>query len=198
MKELVVATGNQGKVAEIKLALAQLPVKVLTLHDFGPIPEAVEDGLSFKENALLKARHYAKYTGKACLADDSGLEVDFLQGAPGIYSARYAGENANDTKNNQKLLAALAQVAVAERTARFRCVLAFVDTDGSSVITDGTCEGVIGQEKRGTGGFGYDSLFYIPKLHKTMAQLSKDEKNAISHRGKALDNMAIKLGGHLT
>lgn len=197
MKEIVVATGNKGKVAEIALALAKLPVKVLALSDFGSIPEAVEDGESFMDNALLKARHYAKYTGKACLADDSGLEVDALQGAPGIYSARYAGEAADDSANNHKLLAELSNVDKKERAARFRCVLAFVDTDGTIVTTDGVCPGMIATEKRGTGGFGYDSLFYVPELNKTMAELSKVEKNAISHRGHALENMVTKLGGYL-
>ena len=197
MKEVVVATGNKGKVAEIELALAKLPIKVLSLSDFGPIPEAVEDGESFMDNAILKARHYAKYTGKACLADDSGLEVDVLQGAPGIYSARYAGEVSNDAANNQKLLTELANVEREKRTAKFRCVLAFVDADGTIVTTDGACPGVIGTEKRGTGGFGYDSLFFVPELGKTMAELSKDEKNAMSHRGRALEKMVIELGGYL-
>lgn len=197
MKEIVVATSNKGKVAEIVLTLAELPVKVLALSDFDSIPEPVEDGESFMDNALLKARYYAHHTGKACLADDSGLEVDALQGAPGIYSARYAGEFADDNANNQKLLEELAQVGSEERTARFRCALAFVDTDGSFLTTDGICPGVIGTEKIGTGGFGYDSLFFVPELGKTMAELSKNEKNSISHRGKALDSMAIKLGGCL-
>lgn len=197
MKEIVVATQNKGKIAEIILALAPLPVKVLALSDFGSIPEAVEDGASFEENALLKARHYAKFTGKACLADDSGLEVDALDGAPGIYSARFAGEAADDAANNEKLLLNMIHVRAAERTARFRCVLAFVDTDGSAQTTDGVCEGLISEERQGTGGFGYDCLFYLPQLRKTMAELSKSEKNAISHRGQALRNMAIKLGGCL-
>lgn len=197
MKEIVVATGNKGKVAEILMALSQLPVRVLALSDFPSIPEPVEDGTSFKENALLKARYYVKCTGKACLADDSGLEVDALQGAPGIYSARYAGKAADDAANNQKLLTELSNVETGKREARFRCVLAFVDTDGSFVTTDGVCPGVIGNEMRGAGGFGYDSLFYVPELNKTMAELSKSEKNAISHRGQALERMAVKLGGCL-
>jgi len=194
MTEIVVATQNKGKIAEIALALSQLPFKVLALSDFGPIPEAVENGASFMENAILKAKHYAKYTGKACLADDSGLEVDALQGAPGIYSARFAGETADDAANNQKLLAELAHVQTAERTARFRCVLAFVDTDGLTMTTDGVCEGLIIEEMRGVGGFGYDCLFYVPELQKTMAELTKSEKNTMSHRGQALSRMAIKLG----
>lgn len=197
MKEIVVATQNRGKIAEIILALAQLPIKVLALSDFGPIPEAVEDGASFTENALLKARYYARLTGKACLADDSGLEVDALQGAPGIYSARFAGETADDNANNQKLLGALAHTQAAARTARFRCVLAFVDTDDSVMTTDGVCEGRISEEMRGQGGFGYDCLFYVPELNRMMAELSKEEKNAISHRGHALRSMTTKLGSCL-
>lgn len=197
MKEIVIATQNKGKVAEIALALSKLPIKVLSLSDFGPIPEAVEDGTSFLENALLKARHYSQYTGKACLADDSGLEVDALQGAPGIYSARFAGETASDDDNNRKLLAELLDVETKGRTARFRCVLAFVDHDETVLTTDGVCSGIITTEAQGLGGFGYDCLFYVPELKKTMAELSKTEKNAISHRGRALENMAIQLGGYL-
>ena len=197
MKEIVIATQNKGKIAEIVLALSQLPVKVLALSDFGPIPEAVENGASFEENALLKAKHYARFTGKACLADDSGLEVDALQGAPGIFSARFAGGTADDAANNQKLLVQLANVQIKERTARFRCVLAFIDTDELAITTDGVCEGCIMEEMRGMGGFGYDCLFYVPELHKTMAELSASEKNAISHRGQALSSMAIKLGSCL-
>ena len=197
MKEIVIATKNKGKVAEIALALAKLPVKVIALSDFEAIPEAVEDGMSFQENALLKARHYAKYTGRACLADDSGLEVDFLQGAPGIYSARFAGETATDDDNNQKLMAELAGIPAEKRTARFRCVLAFVDSDDTVLTTDGVCPGVIGTNMQGLGGFGYDCLFYVPELNKTMAELSKDEKNSMSHRGEALRKMAIELGGYL-
>ena len=197
MKEIVVATQNKGKIAEIVLALSQLPVKVLALSDFGPIPEAVENGASFIENALLKARHYARFTGKACLADDSGLEVDALKGAPGIYSARFAGANADDAANNQKLIAELTNIRAEERTARFHCVLAFVDTDETVVTADGVCEGIIIEEMRGMGGFGYDCLFYVPQLNKTMAELSEREKNVISHRGQALRSIAIKLGGCL-
>jgi len=197
MKEIVVATQNKGKIAEIVLALSPLPVKVLALSEFGPIPEAVENGASFMENALLKARHYARFTNKACLADDSGLEVDALQGAPGIHSARFAGEAADDTANNQKLLAELTNIKAEERTARFRCVLAFVDTDESTQTADGVCEGRILEEMRGVGGFGYDPLFYVLELNKTMGELSKQEKNSISHRGQALRSMASKLGSCL-
>lgn len=197
MKEIVVATTNKGKVAEITLALANLPVKVLDLSDFSDIPEAVENGDSFAANAQLKAEHYVRYTGKACLADDSGLEVDALGGAPGIYSARFAGEEANDAANNQKLLVELTGIASEGRKARFRCVLAFADIDGKVVTVDGVREGVIGQELRGLGGFGYDPLFYMPEMKKTMAECSKKEKNEISHRGQALKAMTEILEEYL-
>jgi XTP/dITP diphosphohydrolase len=197
MKEIVVATTNQGKIAEITLALAQLPVKVLSLRELGDFPEAVENGDNFLANAQMKAEHYAKYTGKACLADDSGLEVDALNGAPGIYSARFAGKEANDESNNRKLLVQLANVEYEKRTGRFRCVLALVDVNGTCITTDGVCEGVIGKELRGSDGFGYDPLFYVPELKKTMAQCTKVEKNSISHRGHALKSMAIKLEEYL-
>lgn len=197
MKEIVVATHNQGKIAEMELALAELPVKVLSLRELGDFPEAVENGDSFMANAQIKAVYYAKLTGKACLADDSGLEVDALDGAPGIYSARFAGVEANDADNNEKLLAEIAGVECGKRTARFRCVLAFVDVDGTCITTDGVCEGIIGKELQGSGGFGYDPLFYMPQCNKTMAECSKVEKNRISHRGHALKSMAIKLEEYL-
>jgi XTP/dITP diphosphohydrolase len=193
MREIVVATGNKGKVAEIAAALAAQSVKVLSLANLGDIPEAVESGDTFEANAVLKATHYSLCTGKPCLADDSGLEVDALGGAPGVYSARYAGENAGDADNNRKLLAELECVPKAERTARFRCVLAYVDPDGTLLTAQGTCEGVILGEPRGQGGFGYDPLFYVPELGKTLAELALAEKNAVSHRGQALKNMASKL-----
>lgn len=197
MKEIVVATSNKGKVAEIAFALAKLPITVLNLSDFAGIPEAVENGDSFAANARMKAEHYVKYTGKACLADDSGLEVDVLKGAPGIYSARYAGEEADDAANNQKLIEELAGVASERRTARFRCVLVFADLDGSIITADGVREGMIGQEMRGVEGFGYDSLFYMPEMAKTMAECSKMEKNEISHRGQALKIMTSQLEEYL-
>lgn len=193
MREIVVATGNRGKVAEIAAALAAQPVKVLALTELGDIPEAVESGDTFEANAVLKATHYSLYTGKPCLADDSGLEVDALGGAPGVYSARYAGENASDAANNHKLLTELAPVPEEEWTARFRCVLAYVDPDGTLLSAQGTCEGIILREPRGQGGFGYDPLFYVPALGKTLAELALAEKNAVSHRGQALRNMATKL-----
>lgn len=194
--EIVIASKNSGKVAEIAAALRDFPVKVVSLAELGNVPEAVEDGATFAENALLKARFYASYTGKACLADDSGLEVDALNGAPGVHSARYAGEAATDEQNNAKLLASLADKGLTESAARFRCVLAFVDTDGVVITADGVCEGRILNVPRGRGGFGYDPLFYLPELGKTLAEIDVAEKNRISHRGAALRNLADRLDGY--
>jgi XTP/dITP diphosphohydrolase len=197
VKEIVVASKNAGKVAEFAAALAHLPVRVLALADFGDVPEALETGDTFAANAVLKAKHYAYHTGKACLADDSGLEVDALQGAPGVYSARFAGEHASDQDNNAKLLTELSSVrSEQQRIARFRCVLAFSDCDGMIITANGVCEGHILQEPRGAGGFGYDPLFALLESGRTLAELSLDEKNAISHRGQALRNMAANLVGY--
>lgn len=197
MKTVVVATKNQGKVAEIRSVLAQLELTVLSLSEFSPVAEAVEDGLTFEDNAVIKAKYYAAHTGRACLADDSGLEVDALGGAPGVYSARYAGEDADDGANNRKLLEALHSVPAGQRTARFRCVLALVDENGLTITADGSCEGIILEAPRGQGGFGYDPLFYVPELGKTLAEVSLTEKNKISHRGQALRNLVRKLEGQL-
>jgi XTP/dITP diphosphohydrolase len=197
MKEIVVATNNEGKVAELRAALANLPVQLLSLRDFSGVTEAVEDGGSFQENALLKAGHYCRQTGKPCLADDSGLMVDALEGAPGVFSARYAGEHAGDEDNNRKLLAELAEVPAERRSGRFCSVLAFCDVDGTAFCATGSCEGLILKELRGKGGFGYDPLFYLPAMKKTMAELSLAEKNAVSHRGKAVREMAGKLREYL-
>ena len=193
MKQIVAATNNKGKIAEIAAALSHLPVEIIPLSDCGQIPEAEETGGSFEANAVLKATHYCLHTGKPCLADDSGLEVDALAGAPGIYSARYAGEGSSDQANNAKLLKELEAFHGEERSARFRCVLAYVSPDGAFLAAEGTCEGLMLKEPRGKDGFGYDPLFYVPHLGKTMAELSLGEKNAVSHRGQALKNMASKL-----
>ena len=185
MKEIVIATKNKGKIAEIKLALKNLPIKVYGLDEFDNVPDAIEDGRSFTENAMIKAKFYADYLNKACLADDSGLEVYNLNGEPGIFSARYAGENATDADNNQHLLKRLETLKITDTTCCFRCVLAFVDNE-TSITTEGICEGVILAEGRGDGGFGYDPLFFVTGQGKTMAEMSLEEKNQISHRGNAL------------
>lgn len=200
IQEIIVATQNAGKVKEISQAMRHLPIKVLSLADCGTFPEPIEDGGTFEENALLKARYYAALTGKPCLADDSGLEVDCLGRAPGVYSARYAGEHATDEENNHKLLQVLATMPEAKRTGRFRCVLALVesgDLHGRVLTTEGVCEGEILQQPRGERGFGYDPLFFMPKLNKTLAEVTVEEKNQISHRGQALGKLAVKLQEYL-
>lgn len=197
MKEIVIASKNKGKIKEIQAAFEHVGVSVISLAEFSEIPDAVEDGKTFEENALIKAKFYAKLTGKACLADDSGLEVDALQGAPGVYSARYAGETATDAENNAKLVAELQKVNGIGSDARFRCVLAFVDTNGENILCNGSCEGRILEKERGHGGFGYDPLFYIEELKKSMAEITIEEKNQISHRGVALKVMAEKLAEYL-
>ncbi len=198
-RRVIVASTNHGKLAEIRSALDFEDLEFVTAADLGREPLDVEEtGETFAENALLKARAYAEAFGLAALADDSGLEVDALDGAPGVRSARYSGEGATDARNNEKLLAALEGVHGVSRTARFRSAIALVEPDGTAVIADGACEGAIGFEGRGDGGFGYDPLF-LPAATpgSTMAELSLAEKNAISHRGAALRALrhALMTGG---
>ena len=195
MKTIVIATKNKGKIKEMKLAFEGLPIKLLPLSDFGELPDAVEDGKTFEENAKIKAQYYMKKTNTACLADDSGLEAEALNGAPGVYSARFAGEHADDDANNKKLLDEIAKKGLASSPAAYRCVLAFADTDGTVLTAEGSCTGVIRPEARGSGGFGYDPYFYIDD-NKTMAELTLAEKDAISHRGKALRKMTIQLSSY--
>jgi XTP/dITP diphosphohydrolase len=183
---VVVATQNSGKIREIREALKGLDLRIYGLSDFSNVPEIEEDGKSFTENALKKARFYSKHFGKLTLADDSGLEVDCLKGLPGIYSARYAGEGASSRENNQKLLNEMKEIPFSKRGARFKCIIALVSSDGRQAITEGLCKGRIGFREKGKRGFGYDPLFILPKYGKTMAELSLKEKNKISHRGKAL------------
>lgn len=196
VKKIVIATKNKGKVREMINAFSELDVELVSLAQFGDLPDAVEDGRTFAENALIKARFYAAQTGCACLADDSGLEVDILGGAPGVYSARFAGEQADDAMNNAKLVSELAKANCSEAAARYRCVLAFVDTDGTERTTSGTCEGTVRREAAGEQGFGYDPYFYVESSHKTMAQLTLAEKDEISHRGMALRRMAKELAAY--
>lgn len=181
-RSIVIASSNAGKIREIRRALRDVPADLVVRED---LPDVVEDGATFAENARKKAVAAAKHTGLWALADDSGLEVDALGGAPGVHSARWSGEGA--AGNNAKLLARLAGVPQEARTARFRAVVAVAAPDGSLVAeAQGCCEGRIGFELRGTGGFGYDPLFVVPDLGRTMAELGPDEKDAISHRGRAL------------
>ena len=186
MRKIVVGTRNSGKVREIQTFLADLPFAVVGLPETD-IPDVEETGTTFQENAIIKARHYCQLTGEYCLADDSGLEVDALEGAPGVYSARYAGLDATDAANNEKLLTVLKDVQPSERTARFRSVQALAGPDGSLLLADGVCEGVILDEAKGMGGFGYDPLFYMASQGKTLAEMTIEEKNRISHRGNALN-----------
>ncbi|OKY26351.1 MULTISPECIES: XTP/dITP diphosphatase [Thalassotalea] len=194
MTTIVLATGNQGKVKELASLLAEKGFVIKAQSEFN-VPDVPETGTTFVENAIIKARHAANITGLPAIADDSGLEVDALNGAPGVYSARYAGESANDSDNNQKLLNALQNVAENERSARFHCVLVYMAhaEDPTPLICHGVWEGSIVTEQQGEQGFGYDPLFWLPELHKTSAQLSREEKNTISHRGKALAQLATKL-----
>lgn len=192
--KIVLATGNPGKVRELSRLLEGTGIQVLPQSDFG-VPDAEETGLSFVENAILKARNAAAHTGLPAMADDSGIEVDALNGAPGIYSARYAGPECDDDANNRKLLDALGDIPDDERAARFHCVIAYLRhaEDPSPVITEGMLEGRITHAPRGTGGFGYDVVFELPERGLTTAELDPEEKNRISHRGQALARMLARL-----
>jgi XTP/dITP diphosphohydrolase len=181
---LVIATRNPGKSTEIRSFLAGFPVEIKDLNDFGPVPEIVEDGDSFDDNAYKKASFTAKILGLPTLADDSGLEVEALGGAPGVRSARYAGPNASDAENNARLLRELA--GIANRKACFRCVLSLAVPTGFALTYEASCEGLILDEPRGHHGFGYDPLFYYPPGGKTFGEMTMDEKLLVSHRGKAL------------
>jgi len=183
--QILLATNNMGKVRELAELLKDEDVQILSLRDIPEIKEVEETGQTFAENALLKAQTVCASTRMITLADDSGLEVDALNGAPGVYSARYAGEPKDDRRNIEKLLADLQNVPEPLRTARFRCCLAIVTPEGEEVLTEGTVEGKILFEPRGSGGFGYDPVFYLPEYGKTMAELEMEEKNKISHRAQA-------------
>jgi len=199
MIRVVFATRNAGKVVELRQLLAGWPIEVISLQDLD-VPEVVEDADTFEGNATKKALEVSRATGLPALADDSGLEVDALGGAPGVWSARYAGAGAGDDANNDKLLAALADVPAERRTARFRSVLALADTAGelgaAVLLGHGTCEGVILTERRGTGGFGYDPLFHVPELGATFAELGSGTKNDHSHRARAMQAIAPRLAAY--
>lgn len=196
--KIVIATGNPGKFREIAKLLADDPVELLSLADFPHLPEVVEDGATFAANAEKKALSVARATGLPTLADDSGLTVAALGGAPGVHSARYAGENADDAANNRRLLQELDGVPEAERTAAFVCDLAFCLPDGRCSHFTGRLEGRILTEARGAGGFGYDPLFYVEGYGCTLAEMPLDRKNAISHRGQALARFVEALPELLT
>ena len=181
---VVLATRNAGKTEELRRLLADFPVVIRNLNDFGPMPPVEEDGMTFEENAVKKARSFAKVLGLPALADDSGLTVDALGGAPGVRSARYAGEHASDADNNSKLLKELEHEK--NRAAAFVCVIAIAAPWGPALVYQGRCEGLITREQMGTEGFGYDPVFFYPPLQKTFAQLTTEGKNQVSHRGQAL------------
>jgi len=190
--KLLVATKNKGKLREFQKIMEDLGLTLVSPDTLGLELSLVEDGATFTENAAMKARAYAEASGLPTLADDSGLEVDALGGRPGVLSARYAGEGASDAERRRRLLAELAGVPDAERIARFRCAMALV-WNGALYVTEGSVEGMIAREERGSGGFGYDPVFVVPELGRTMAELAADEKNAISHRGKAARAMRAVL-----
>jgi len=196
MKRLVLASGNPGKLRELSAILADLGFDLHPQSEFG-VKEVPETGTTFVENAIIKARHAAQQTGLPALADDSGIEVDALDGAPGVYSARFAGENANDDANNALLVEKMRNVPAEQRSARYRAVIVLMRHAGdpSPLICEGSWEGMIQLTPRGDGGFGYDPYFYLPELGCTSAELSAAEKNRLSHRGQALAELKRRLQG---
>lgn len=191
MQKIVIATKNQGKLREIQKALQGL-AETVSLAAWADLPEPREDGATFAENAVIKAKYYREKLNLPCLADDSGLEVAALDGAPGVHSARFAGYHGSDAANNVKLLEELTRVGKDESAASYRSVLAFAPPEGEVILTEGICRGIIKKSPRGSGGFGYDPYFYLPS-GKTMAELTLEEKEAVSHRGEAMRAMQTKL-----
>lgn len=191
--KIIFATKNQGKVREIKQILADMPCEVVSLKDEGIDAEVVEDGKTFEENAVKKAVEIMKLTGEICMSDDSGLEIDYLDKAPGVYSARFLGEDTPYEIKNKKIMEMLDGVPDEKRTARYISVIAAAFPDGRVITTEGTLEGIIGHEAVGENGFGYDPIFFLPEYGKTTGQLSLEFKNEISHRGKALKLMKERL-----
>jgi XTP/dITP diphosphohydrolase len=196
MIDLLVATTNQGKFAEVQAFLKSLPLRIVSLRELVNPPAVIEDGASFEENALKKARTLARFSGLLTLADDSGIEVDALGGAPGIISARYCGAEGNDDANNEKLLRELANVPDKKRTGRFVCALALCAPDGDGLkewTVRESCEGRIAFALKGANGFGYDPLFFYPPFGKTFGEIDREIKATVSHRGKALKKLAAML-----
>ncbi|HEX2054294.1 MAG TPA: RdgB/HAM1 family non-canonical purine NTP pyrophosphatase [Actinomycetota bacterium] len=191
--EIVLATANRGKIEEIIDILGGLPVSFITKDQMPPWPEIVESGDTYLENALIKARALVEFSGKAALADDSGIEIDALDGAPGVRSARFAGPQATDEQNNRRMAELLAGVPPERRTARYRCIAVLLLPDGTQLAGEGTCEGRIAEEPAGTNGFGYDPWFIPEGQDKTFGQLPLEFKHGISHRGKALRELAAKM-----
>lgn len=192
-QKIVFATGNEGKMREVRLILQDLGFPVLSMKEAGVSLDIEENGTTFAENAMIKARAVWEKTGGIVLADDSGLVVDYLGGEPGVYSARYLGEDTSYEIKNQAIIDRLADAKEEERTARFVSAIAAVLPDGSELVTEGTVEGLIAHEPAGNGGFGYDPIFYLPEYGVTSAEIPIEKKNEISHRGKALEAMKVKL-----
>lgn len=192
-KTIIFATGNQGKMREIRKILGDMDVEILSMKEAGISVDIIEDGTTFEENAVIKAKAVAKETPHIVLADDSGLEIDYLNKEPGIYSARYMGEDTSYEIKNKNLIERLNGVEDEKRTARFVCAIAAAMPNGEVITTHGVIEGRIGYEPKGSNGFGYDPIFYVPEYGCSSAQLSEEEKNAISHRGKALEAMKEEL-----
>lgn len=189
MRKIIFATGNEGKMKEIRMILSDLDYEICSMKEIGLDMEIEENGTTFEENAIIKARAISERTGEIVLADDSGLEVDYLNGEPGIYSARFLGEDTPYDVKNRYIIDQLADAKGDERSARFVCAIACVFPNGDVKTTRGTIEGLIGYEQKGSNGFGYDPIFYIPEYDCTTAELSAEVKNEISHRGKALEAM---------
>lgn len=187
--EVVIATRNSGKLREIRAILAPLELKILSLRDFPEIPEIIEDGQTFEENAVKKAAAVARQTGRMAIADDSGLAVDALQGRPGVFSSRYAGEKATDAERYQKLLKEMTGTPQGKRGASFICAIAVASPKGKTESVEGQCRGEIAFAPKGSHGFGYDPVFYLPERGKTMAELEPEVKNRISHRAQALEKL---------
>lgn len=190
---IIFATGNEGKMREIRKILGDMNVEICSMKEAGIQVDIIEDGSTFEENAIIKAKAVAAQTDTIVLADDSGLEIDYLNKEPGIYSARYLGEDTPYTLKNRNLIDRLTGVPDEERTARFVCAIAAVLPDGEIITTHGVIEGRIGYEEKGNNGFGYDPIFYVPEYGCSTAQLSEEQKNQISHRGKALEAMKTEL-----
>ena len=188
-KRIIFATGNEGKMKEVRMILADMDYEIVSMKEAGVEIEIIEDGKTFEENALIKATAIMKETGELVLADDSGLEIDYFDKAPGVYSARYLGEDTPYEVKNRVILERMEGVAEEKRTARFVCAIAAAFPDGTTKTVRGTIEGIIGYESKGENGFGYDPIFYLPEYGCTSAELAPEEKNKISHRGKALQKM---------
>jgi XTP/dITP diphosphohydrolase len=191
--KIIFASRNEGKIKEIKNMLEKMDIELVSLNNYKNVPEIVEDGESFLQNALKKARIVSEITGETVLADDSGLQVDVLGGEPGIHSARYAGDEAKDEENNNKLLEKLKDIPPEKRDAFFCCVLVIYKSDGTYYSFEGKWRGIIIDERRGSNGFGYDPIFYVPKLKKTAAELPPKIKNKVSHRGQAFAKLKESL-----